>query len=173
MVGAFGVTTIMSPWGFVKASVPIVPLKSLSFYNIHTGESLIDCPYWIDGDYQTESLMQIQYLFRDHRNEQQHCIDVNLLDLLFSLHQLLESRNPFHLISGYRSEATNAMLCEVSTGVASNSQHLYGKAADIALEDRTPSQIQKAARSLGGGGVGRYPFFVHIDTDRVRYWGET
>lgn len=170
--GAFGIAATVSPCILLplKAEALSPPQKNLSFYNIHTGESLT-CPYWIEGLYQEESLVQIQHLFRDHRTNQHHAIDPKLLDVLFSLQQSLETKKPFHLISGYRSAASNAMLCSASSGVASNSQHLFGKAADIALEDRTPSQIQRAAKALRAGGVGKYPFFVHVDTDRVRYWG--
>ncbi|MEI8295953.1 MAG: DUF882 domain-containing protein [Alphaproteobacteria bacterium] len=157
----------------VDRSLPM-PRRSLSFYNIHTGESLNRCVYWIDGQYQPEPLAAIHNLFRDHRNNQEREIDPKLIDMLASLsHKLEAGHKPFHLVSGYRSPASNAMLHNASTGVARNSQHLYGRAADIFVEGYSLSQLQKAAKSLKAGGVGRYSQFVHVDTGRVRYWGMT
>lgn len=77
---------------------------------------------------------------------------------------------PFHLISGYRSPETNALLRLRTHGVASKSQHTIGRAADIFVEGRSLKQIQKAALSLMAGGVGRYDSFVHVDTGKIRSW---
>jgi len=149
-----------------------IPRRSLSFYNIHTGESLSRCVYWVEGEYQPEPLAAIHTLFRDHRTHEEHTIDPKLLDMLAALSHKLDAGNrPFHLVSGYRSSTSNTMLHEASTGVARNSQHLYGRAADIFMEGRSLKQIQQAAKSLKAGGVGRYSRFVHVDTGRVRYWG--
>jgi uncharacterized protein YcbK (DUF882 family) len=47
-----------------------------------------------------------------------------------------------------------------------------GKAIDIRLPGTDLRNLQKAAMSLKGGGVGYYASsqFVHMDTGRVRYW---
>jgi len=78
----------------------------------------------------------------------------------------------FHIISGYRSPATNAHLHEGSHGVAGHSLHMLGKAADIRLPGYSLSSLRQAAVDLKGGGVGYYPGsdFVHVDVGRVRYW---
>ena len=60
------------------------------------------------------------------------------------------------LISGYRSPATNAMLRSRSSGVAKNSRHLQGEAADLRLASRSVNQMARAARPVDAGGVGRY-----------------
>lgn len=168
--------------GLVIASAPflcgpigaenISPLeKKLSFYNIHTGESIKDCVFWADGIINTDALFSLKHLFRDHRTNDHHDIDPDLIHLIHAVHQKTESSEMIHLISGYRSPKSNAMLRGQSCGVARNSQHLCGKAADIMIPGRTMKQVQRAAKALKAGGVGRYSQFVHVDTGRVRYWG--
>ena len=84
----------------------------------------------------------------------------------------LDSKQPFHIISGYRSPKTNAMLRRHSSGVAKHSMHLQGKAIDIRVPGRDLKQVHRVALSLKGGGVGLYTKsdFVHVDTGRVRSW---
>jgi len=143
---------------------------SLSFYNRHTGESLRKCVFWAEGNYNKEGLKEINHLFRDHRTQSVHAIDQDLLHLLHKIQEKLDTLEPFHLISGYRSPKSNKMLNARSRGVAKHSQHVYGKAADVYVPGRTLKQVQMVAKSLRRGGVGRYSQFVHVDTGRVRYW---
>lgn len=145
--------------------------RSLAFYNTHTGEKLKSI-YWAEGNYVDGSLRQISYILRDLRSDEVHDIDIRLLDLLFSVRKEIETNEPFHVISGYRSARTNAFLRAHSTGVAENSLHLVGQAIDIRLPGRETRILQKAAIALKGGGVGYYPKsdFVHLDIGRVRYW---
>ncbi len=143
----------------------------LSFYNRHTGESLKKCIFWAEGTYNLDALKEINRLFRDHRTQTIHEIDTNLLHVLQKIQKQLGALEPFHLISGYRSPKSNNMLKAHGRGVAKNSQHIYGKAADIYVPGHTLKQVQEAARSLRAGGVGRYTEFVHVDTGRIRYWG--
>lgn len=144
--------------------------KKLSFYNTHTGESVKNIVFWAN-EYICEGLDQLNTLFRDHRTGDIEVIDKKLWELLYLLHQKLETTSPFHLISGFRSLKTNRMLCAQSDGVAKHSQHTLGKAADIALpKSHSIHAIQKAAKALRLGGVGAYSQFVHVDVGRVRYW---
>jgi uncharacterized protein YcbK (DUF882 family) len=147
------------------------PERSLAFYNTHTGERL-KVVYWMQGSYVSESLAEIDYILRDHRTDQIKGIDKELLDLLFSLRTELNTNQPFHIISGYRSPQTNAFLHANSSGVVENSLHLVGKAIDIRTPGRSLSVVRNAAIALNGGGVGYYPKsdFVHVDVGRVRYW---
>lgn len=147
------------------------PERSLAFYNIHTGERL-QVAYWADGNYHAGALDEINYLLRDYRAGQVKAIAPGLLDLLHSVNRVLESPQPFHVVSGYRSSATNAMLAERSTGVAKHSLHMEGKAIDIFLPDRSLKDLHRVALALGKGGVGYYPKsdFVHMDIGRVRSW---
>ena len=147
--------------------------RELAFDCLHTGESgrLV---YWSRGRYLPDALGEIDRLLRDHRSDDLLPIDPALLDLLHAVHQRLESRTPFQLISGYRSPATNEMLRRQGRGVARRSQHLLGKAVDVRLADRDTDQLRRAGLDLGRGGVGSYRAagFVHLDTGRPRQWAD-
>jgi uncharacterized protein YcbK (DUF882 family) len=170
-LGAVGAAAAILPRSAFGAGNSLVSEKSLALYNTHTGEKLKSV-YWVEGNYVADSLREINYLLRDPRNNEAHDIDTRLLDLVFAIRQEIDAKQPFHVISGYRSADTNAFLRAHSTGVAENSLHLVGKAIDIRLPGRDTRSLQKAAMSLKGGGVGFYPKsdFVHIDIGRVRYW---
>lgn len=148
--------------------------RVLSFFHTHTGERL-KTAYCCDGEYQPEALAAIDHILRDFRHDEVRPIDVDLLDLLHELSRTLETDVPIHIISGYRSPATNAMLRQRGgdhTGVASRSLHMVGKAIDIRVPGVRLEHLRGAARSLKLGGVGYYPSsnFVHVDTGRVRFW---
>lgn len=147
------------------------PKKSLSFFNTHTGESLSTL-YWLEGKYLFSALNDINYILRDHRCEKIKPINTRLLDLLYVIQVNLGTQHPFHIISGYRSPKTNALLCMNSKGVAKKSFHMSGKAVDIRLPACPLSDIRKVAMGLKAGGVGYYPRsnFVHIDVGPVRFW---
>lgn len=150
------------------------PERVLSFLHTHTGERL-KIAYCCDGVYQPEALAKLNHLLRDFRQNEERAIDPNLFDLLHELAGTLETDQPYHVISGYRSPVTNTMLRARGgshTGVASKSLHMVGKAIDIRLPGVKLDNLRAAARSLKLGGVGFYPSsnFVHVDTGRVRYW---
>lgn len=150
---------------------PMAQSKMLSFYNLHTGEKLRTV-FWEKGNFIPEALGQINRVLRDHRTNEISQIDPELLDLLYALQRTIETRETFHVISGYRSPASNAKLRAHSSGVANRSLHMSGKAIDIALPGRNLADLRRAALSLRAGGVGYYPAsgFVHVDTGRVRQW---
>jgi uncharacterized protein YcbK (DUF882 family) len=145
--------------------------RALAFQNLHTGETL-KTVYYAEGQYLPEAIRHIDWLLRDFRTEQVHAIDPRLLDLLADLHNRLDTREPFHVISGYRSPKTNAMLASLGDGVAQNSLHMQGMAIDIRVPGRGLNHVRAAALMLRRGGVGYYPRsdFVHVDTGRVRTW---
>ena len=170
--------------GLVATAVCLLPYKvvaavsrvfsaerALSFYNTHTGEN-VRAIYWNQGTYVPQALSDINYVLRDYRTGEVKEIDTDLLDLLFDLHQKLESKSPFNIISGYRSRETNSLLNTISKGVSKNSLHIYGKAIDIRLPGHELKTLQRAALDLQRGGVGYYPSsdFVHVDVGRIRYW---
>ena len=146
--------------------------RALLFYNVHTGERL-NTVYFEDGNYVPGALTEVNYFFRDFRANEIKPIDPNLLDLLHDIHGELDTSQPFNLVSGYRSPATNAWLAARSEGVARHSMHLEGRASDINIAGRQLSFLQRIALALRLGGVGYYPQsgFVHVDTGRVRHWG--
>ena len=145
--------------------------KSLSFYNLHTGETLRST-YWVDGDYISGSLDEINHILRDHRTNTAMPMNIELLDLLFDIRNKLDSKSPYQIISGYRSPKTNNALRKNSSGVAKKSLHMEGKAIDVNLNKVDLSVLRKVALHQKKGGVGFYPAsnFVHIDVGRVRYW---
>lgn len=141
-------------------------------YSTRTGESM-DTIYWIEGEYIKEALKEISWFMRDWRSDARIGIDTRALDIWAATHSLLQTDEPFMMLSGYRSPQTNAMLRSKSRGVARNSLHMKGQAADLRLSNRSVSQMSKAAASCNAGGVGRYSRsnFVHIDCGVVRLWG--
>jgi uncharacterized protein YcbK (DUF882 family) len=145
--------------------------RKLAFFNTHTGESL-EAVYWANGKYLSPAMTKIDHILRDHRTNEIKPIDIRLLNLLSAVAMKFESQQPFHIISGYRSQKTNAFLRQCGRGVAKNSLHIQGKAADIRLPDVRLASLRQAAVNLKGGGVGYYPRsnFVHIDVGRIRYW---
>src|SRR4051812_29362919 len=149
------------------------PERILSFFNTHTGERL-KTSYCTGGEYQPGALQDVNYILRDFRANEIKPIDPRVLDLLHELGGTLETDQPFHIISGYRSPQTNSMLRErggASTGVASHSLHMVGQAIDIRVPGVKLDHLREAAKSLKIGGVGFYPDlnFVHVDVGRVRY----
>ncbi len=145
--------------------------RKLSLLNLHTGES-VNATYWSEGSYQASELSAINRILRDHRTGEVVDIDPNLVNLLNLLHHEMNGKQPFHVISGYRSPHTNAQLQKNSSGVAKKSFHMQGKAIDVRLPGRQLSQLHKTALKLKAGGVGYYPKsdFIHVDTGHVRNW---
>ncbi len=154
-------------------------IRRLRMYSGRTGES-IDMIYWIEGEYIADAVAEINYHMRDWRNGAVRKIDLRTVDIMAAAHNLLDVSEPYLLLSGYRSPATNEMLRRRSiarngkSGVARNSLHLKGEAADLRLGSRSVNQMARAAESCRGGGVGRYSNsdFVHMDCGPVRRWGK-
>lgn len=151
-----------------------VPERRIGFSNPHNGERYDAC-YFSGGRYREDGLAELNHAMRDWRTGEVRRMDPRLLDLLVSLRDRLDvsPRKHLSLISGYRCPRTNRALHARSHGVASKSQHMLGKASDIAIPGVALHHLRKAAISLRGGGVGYYPHdgFVHVDTGRVRQWG--
>jgi uncharacterized protein YcbK (DUF882 family) len=167
-------------WGLAVASTLFAPrvLKAaraperrLAFFHTHTGERLEAC-YCRADRYDPGALRDINHILRDHRTGEVGAVAVELLDLLHRLCLRFETTRPFHVISGFRSFATNAALHSKSRGVASQSLHLYGKAIDIRVPGIRTRELKTLALALAAGGVGYYPGsdFVHVDIGRVRSW---
>jgi uncharacterized protein YcbK (DUF882 family) len=150
-----------------------LPERRLAFRNVHTNER-IDARYFGASGYDREGLAEINHGLRDWRTGEIADMDRGLLDLLVDIRDQLgmAARRPFDLISAYRSPRTNAALHERSGAVATRSQHLLGRATDIAVPGMSLDRVRSAALAQKRGGVGFYPRdgFVHVDTGRVRAW---
>lgn len=175
LLGAFAATavaaapTYSNAAGFLRGAGDI---RRIRMHSGRTGER-VDMIYWIEGEYLADAIKEINYFMRDWRNNQIKSIDTRTIDIMAAAHNLLDVSEPYMLISGYRSPATNAMLRSRSSGVAKNSRHLVGQAADLRLSSRSVSQMYSAAKACNAGGVGRYTRsnFVHMDCGPVRSWG--
>lgn len=176
LLGAFAGVAVISAApvyanaaGFLRNAGDV---RRISMHNKRTGET-IDTIYWIEGEYINPALKEISHFMRDWRLDETITYDRRNIDILSASHRLLETTEPYTLLSGYRSPQTNAMLRSRSRGVAKNSLHMRGQAADLRLSSRSVNQMAKAAVACHGGGVGRYSGsnFVHMDCGVVRSWG--
>jgi len=164
--------------GNVLASAITAPIhgpdRHLRLVNAHTWEKL-DVMYWSQGEYVKEGLREISFLMRDHRANESIGMDPRLIDDLHSLYNLLGTEERIHVLSGYRTQATNAKLRKRSNGVAKYSLHMEGRAVDISVPGTHAKDIREAALSMKAGGVGYYASsgFVHIDTGNIRSWSRS
>ncbi|GAA0403257.1 MULTISPECIES: M15 family metallopeptidase [Micromonospora] len=92
----------------------------------------------------------------------------NALRTMWKLEALRKSLGdkPLIVTSGFRSRTCNSQV-----GGASNSQHLYGNAADLISRDRSLCDVARAARNHGfsgiiGPGVSGHNTHVHVDSRR-------
>ncbi len=174
LLGAFAATTIAAAPTFSKAAGFLRgggDIRRIRMFSGRTGER-IDMVYWIDGDYIKDSVREINHFMRDWRNDQVKSIDLRTIDIMAASHNLLDVSEPYMMLSGYRSPKTNAMLRSRSRGVAKNSLHMRGQAADLRLATRSVGQMANAAKACRAGGVGKYnrSNFVHMDCGIVRSW---
>ncbi|WP_145103405.1 YcbK family protein [Cereibacter sediminicola] len=175
LLGAFAASAVVAAptyshaFGFLRGAGDV---RRIRMYSGRTGESM-DTIYWIEGEYIPEALKEINHFMRDWRTNDVTRIDPRAVDIMAASHRLMDVSEPYMLLSGYRSPKTNAMLRSQSSGVARNSLHLRGQAADLRLKSRSVGQMAKAAEACASGGVGRYSRsdFVHMDCGPVRHWG--
>lgn len=94
-------------------------------------------------------------------------VESRLIPLCHVLERVREElgSHPIGIISGFRSPEHNAAI-----GGASASQHMQGRAADIAVNGHTPEQVHAVILRLFHegeievGGLGVYASWVHVDT---------
>ena len=101
-------------------------------------------------------------------------IDERLQPLCDTLDAIREKwGGPVIVVCGYRTPAYNELLRARSDGVAANSQHPQGRAADVRPLDANRANVQRFCAVIGRmieqgelprlGGFGRYPGWAHID----------
>jgi uncharacterized protein YcbK (DUF882 family) len=147
--------------------------RRIELHNIHNGED-ISIVYKKDGQYVPDALEKLNWFLRDWRANKATKMDPHTIDLVWEIHQELGSKVPIHFVSGYRSPSTNESLRRAGGGQAKHSQHILGKAMDVAFPDVPVQKLRYAGLVREAGGVGYYPTsgvpFVHIDTGQVRMW---
>ena len=161
--------TFANAAGFLRGGGDI---RRIRMYSGRTGER-IDTIYWIEGKYVPEAVKEINHFMRDWRTDGVKSMDLRTIDIMSAAHNMMDADEPYMLLSGYRSPQTNALLRSRSRGVAKNSLHMKGQAADLRMSTRSVSQMARAAAACKGGGVGKYSGsnFVHMDCGVVRTWG--
>ncbi|WP_430458972.1 YcbK family protein [Shimia sagamensis] len=175
LLGAFAATALVAAPTYSKAAGFLRgggDIRRLKMYSGRTGER-IDTIYWVEGKYIKDAVKEINAFMRDWRTNEVINVDTRTVDIMAAAHNLMDVNEPYMLLSGYRSPKTNAMLRSRSRGVAKNSLHMKGQAADLRLGSRSVHQMAKAAAACRAGGVGRYSGsnFVHMDCGPVRQWG--
>jgi len=146
--------------------------RALDLVNPRTKEKL-EVVYRVGNRYSRSGLRNIDQIMRDWRSGDVRHMDPKVIDYLYSVRRWLGLSTPIHIVSGYRSKATNAMLAKRSGGVAKNSYHCKGMAIDIHIPNYSVRTVARAAEAMKLGGVGRYSRsnFVHIDSANFRTWG--
>ncbi|KTQ95432.1 hypothetical protein NS226_11230 [Aureimonas ureilytica] len=157
----------------VGAAAARAETRTLKLYHVHLNEKT-EITYKKDGKFLPEGLKKANWALRDWRENKPTNMDPNLLDVLWEAYRQSGSRSYIHIIGGYRSSGTNAMLRSRSSGVAGNSLHMAGKAVDWYLPDVPLKKLRDIGLRMQIGGVGYYPRsgspFVHYDTGKGRYW---
>ena len=164
---------------FLSVSLPVATesasangdTRTLYLYNPHTNES-ISATYRVNGHYDPAVLEKLNWFLRDWRRNEATHMDPRLFDVVWETYREAGATAPIHVVCGYRSPQTNAMLRRRSRAVAQHSQHMLGKAMDTTMPGMSMEKVREVAMRLQSGGVGFYgdSSFVHIDVGGVRYW---
>src|ERR1700746_2565006 len=77
-----GVAAVATGVAFIRPApaVSFAP-RSISLYNIHTGEGLREV-YWANGHYIREVVRDINYVLRDHHSDEVRPMNAGVLDVL-------------------------------------------------------------------------------------------
>lgn len=161
------------PLLFVSASQASAETRSLKLYFVHTKERA-NIVFKRNGKFDPKGLQQVNHMLRDWRRNEPTKMDPRLLDLVWEVYRRSGASDYIHVVSAYRSPATNGMLRSRSKGVAKNSQHMLGKAMDFYIPGVKLKTLRQIAMKMQIGGVGYYPTsgspFVHLDVAGVRAW---
>ena len=142
-------------------------------YFVHTKERAT-ITFKRNGRYDQKGLQEINRFLRDWRRNEPTKMDPRLFDLVWEVYRRAGASDYIHVVSAYRSPATNGALRSRTKGVAKNSQHMLGKAMDFFIPGVKLATLRRIAMQMQVGGVGYYPTsgspFVHLDVGSVRAW---
>jgi uncharacterized protein YcbK (DUF882 family) len=160
-------------FGLGAATTVKAETRTLKLYNVHNKEQGTFA-YKRNGRYVAGEMKKINWFLRDWRRNEPTTIDPRLVDLVWEAYRQTGSSNPIHVVSSYRSSATNNMLRSRSSGVAKTSQHTAGKAMDFFIPGVPLKKMREIGLKMQVGGVGYYPRsgspFVHFDVGNARHW---
>lgn len=159
--------------GLATASSASAETRSLKLYYIHTKEKA-EIVFKRNGRYDQAGLTKLNRFLRDWRRNEPTKMDPKLFDLVWEVYKQTGARDYIHVVSAYRSPATNDMLRRTRGGQAKKSQHTMGTAMDFFIPGVKLATLRATAMKIQGGGVGYYPKsgspFIHLDTGSVRAW---
>ncbi|GAB4358193.1 MAG: DUF882 domain-containing protein [Oricola sp.] len=169
----FALLCITTPLSLAAADSAEAETRTLKLYYIHTGERA-EITFKKDGKYIQSGLNKLNRFLRDWRRNEPTKMDPQLFDIVWEAYKMSGAKGYIHVVSAYRSPATNEMLRRTRGGQAKKSQHMVGKAMDFFIPGVKLSKLREIGFKLQGGGVGYYPKsgspFVHFDTGNVRAW---
>jgi uncharacterized protein YcbK (DUF882 family) len=110
------------------------------------------------NNFQLSKNFNLQEFECTHPEHRHILIDDKLVEKL----QILRERlgKPLTINSAYRCPERNNQV-----GGAENSQHMYGKAADVSLHNVAMpiEKVKELAEKIGFDGIGLYDTFIHLD----------
>ena len=142
----FSIVAGCAVWPIAARAMPRPPApRRLRLVNPHTGETF-DGAYRDDHGPIPRVVQELCVFLRDF-----HCgavtqMDVGVFDFLANVLDAVGATRAT-ILSAYRTPETNAMLARTMFGVAENSQHMYGRALDVALDAKLP-EAMGAARAM-------------------------
>lgn len=164
---------VLSLYAFAGIAPAEAETRTLKLKFIHTGEKA-EITFKRNGRYDQDGLRKLNQFLRDWRRNEPTKMDPRLFDTVWEAYRATGARDYIHVVSAYRSPATNSMLRSRSKGVAKKSQHMLGKAMDFYIPGVPLKKLRDTGLKIQAGGVGYYPRsgspFVHFDVGNVRHW---
>jgi uncharacterized protein YcbK (DUF882 family) len=147
-----------------KLGAPPRPVVNL--YNTWTHEWLT-----LDARKPEPTVEQVSRFLRCHFTNAQIVMEKRLLPTVVAAAVAFKVTR-VDIVSGYRAPKYNLILRKKGRQVARDSQHTHGNAIDFRLPGVELAALHAWAVARKLGGVGRYvgSGFVHMDTDKIRYW---
>ncbi len=164
---------LVKQYGGIKTRPDAVAERSIVVAHPRSGERL-NLTYYHDNGYDPAAMAAINRLFRDRHADVVGTIDPELIDFLVDIRSrlALPPTVTFEILSGYRTQDTNAGLRQTNGQVAKESLHIHGWAVDFRVPGVNGSAIAEIAKTMQRGGVSFYPSdnHVHVDLGNIRTW---
>ena len=143
-------------------------IRRLKLFRPESGSSL-DVVYWIEGEYITDALFELNYIFRDLDSNLVTKVDTRLIDILAATARLLQSNEPLSVSRAFVAHPKIVERGSKPEPTTLANFHNQGRAVDILqMRSRSLRQMQHAAASCQAGGVGLYANYLHIDSGRLK-----